>query len=296
LRPNSLSPFYDRLVERQILYPGVIFWQANAEIAQRLLALCEDEDLCNHALVALAWIGDSTVQNAFTLWRDHPPSWVEKLYVPPHRYAEEAGWELTSEGARRDLFSPIAYPLLCSSNAPNVSDLVRVGVPAEEACPWCGQSLIGLLHFNDIGTVFRNQWKGAVRVLTCHVCSCFGHIFSKRNIKSFATWHSMNAKPDYLPPDSSECESFPELPLTMGNETRHFMQTANWFLPDVSFSQVGGLPTWIQNAEYPMCLECSKKMPFIGQISNEDFEEAEGIYYAFYCETCGVTATTYQQS
>jgi len=296
LRPGSLSPFHDRLVQRQILYPGVIFWQANPEIARRLLPLCEEEDLCNHALVALAWIGDLTVQDAFAQWRAHPPRWVEKLYVPPHRYAEEAGWELTPEGGRRDLFSRIAYPLVCPNTTRRVSDLVRVGIPTEDVCPWCAWNLIGMLHFNDIGNVLQNEWKGAVRVLTCHVCSCYGHIFAKRNIKNFATWHSMNAKPEYLPPDSSDWEPFPESPLVMANETRHFMETANWMLPDVSFSQVGGLPTWIQDAEYPTCPECSKKTPFIGQISNEDFEEAEGIYYVFYCQGCGVTATSYQQS
>jgi len=296
LRPGSLLPFHDRLVESQILYPGVIFWQANAETARRLLPLCEEEDLSNHALVSLAWIGDLTVQDAFVRWRDCPPPWVEKLYVPPHRYAEEAGWELTPEGARRNLFLSVAYPLVRPNSTRNVSDLVRVGIPAEDICPWCGRNLIGMLHFNDIGNVLHDQWKGAVRVLTCHVCSCYGHIFAKRNNKNFAKWHSMNAKPDYLPPDSSDWESFPESPLAMATETRHFMETANWLLPDASFSQVGGLPTWIQYSKYPTCPECSKKMRFIGQISNEDFEEAEGIYYAFYCETCGVTATNYQQS
>ncbi len=38
-------------------------------------------------------------------------------------------------------------------------------------------------------------------------------------------------------------------------------------------------------------------MPFIGQISNEDFMDyGEGIYYAFHCADCDVTATRYQQT
>jgi hypothetical protein len=38
-------------------------------------------------------------------------------------------------------------------------------------------------------------------------------------------------------------------------------------------------------------------MPFIGQMSNEDYEKyGEGIYYLFACGRCGVSATNYQQS
>jgi hypothetical protein len=38
-------------------------------------------------------------------------------------------------------------------------------------------------------------------------------------------------------------------------------------------------------------------MPVVGQISNEDFMEyGEGIYYAFRCPRCNVTATCYQQT
>jgi hypothetical protein len=38
-------------------------------------------------------------------------------------------------------------------------------------------------------------------------------------------------------------------------------------------------------------------MKFVGQISNEDFEDlAEGIEYFFVCGGCRVTAASYQQS
>jgi hypothetical protein len=66
---------------------------------------------------------------------------------------------------------------------------------------------------------------------------------------------------------------------------------------EVSGSQVGGHPTWIQDAEYPICPECSKHMKFVGQIDCPDFQEyGEGIYYAFVCEECRIAATHYQQT
>jgi len=63
------------------------------------------------------------------------------------------------------------------------------------------------------------------------------------------------------------------------------------------YSQLGGHPAWVQDAEYPTCANCSKTMPFIGQISCEDVEpNREGIFYAFLCPDCAVTASTYQQT
>ncbi len=85
--------------------------------------------------------------------------------------------------------------------------------------------------------------------------------------------------------------------LVLSGESRHYMESADWLVPGVTFSQVGGLPTWIQDAQYPPCPECNNMMPFVGQLSNEDIEEySEGIYYAFACRTYGIGAVNYQQS
>jgi hypothetical protein len=137
----------------------------------------------------------------------------------------------------------------------------------------------------------------ALRIVTCDVCTCYGHVFCACDSSGQARWHARNRKPRYLPPDASDWDPFPESPLVMSSAPRHLMAAANWLLlPDVRFSQVGGLPTWIQDAEYPTCPECSRRMAFVAQVSNEDFQLAEGIYYAFHCTGCRVGATTYQQS
>jgi hypothetical protein len=57
----------------------------------------------------------------------------------------------------------------------------------------------------------------------------------------------------------------------MATTARHFLESADWLLPGVAFSQAGGLPTWIQDARYPACPDCTETMPFLGQISNADF-------------------------
>jgi hypothetical protein len=63
------------------------------------------------------------------------------------------------------------------------------------------------------------------------------------------------------------------------------------------YSQIGGHPTWVQDAEYPACSNCGKTMPCIGQISCGDVgPRSEGIFYAFLCPDCAMTASTYQQT
>src|ERR1700733_3194097 len=73
--PGSLVPFHPMLVEARVIYPGVIFHGASSEIAQQIIDLCEQEDRHDHALVALAWIGNEVVQTAFSNWRKRPPAW-----------------------------------------------------------------------------------------------------------------------------------------------------------------------------------------------------------------------------
>lgn len=296
--PGSLIPFHRTLLEQGILYPGLMFHGASDVIASKLIGLCEQDDYRDHALNALAWIGDEVVQRAFAEWRRNPPPWVGQLHIPPHRYATEAGWELTEPGNRRDLFSPVARPLIRRQENTGIDGGVKIGVPAGEACEWCSQPMVTLLEYAAIEHVVPSQGVGYVRVVTCHVCTCFGPIFIKSGTDGKATWHQRNEKPAYLPTPSGDSEAFPETPLVMSNETRSPMEAANWgMLPGVTFSQVGGLPTWIQDAAYPECPDCSQKMPFIGQISNEDFiEYGEGIYYAFRCPACKVTGTCYQQT
>jgi hypothetical protein len=297
-QPGSLTPFHKRLVEQRILYPGVIFHGAESRIAADLIALLEDDEHLSHALCAMAWIGDETVQSAFAGWKQQPPGWASKLYVPPDRYAHEASWELTQAGKRRDLFTRAAIPLITPGASESSDSPVQTGIESESSCPWCGRRLIVLLGFENIGTFIPTHGSRRALVLTCDVCTCFGTVFARTNDAGETVWHDANAKPDYLPPDSSDWGAFPKAPLVLSGQTRHYLEAANWsMLPGVAFSQVGGLPTWLQDADFPSCPDCSNTMPFVGQISNEDIMEyGEGIYYCFHCPQCDVTATSYQQT
>jgi len=110
-----------------------------------------------------------------------------------------------------------------------------------------------------------------------------------------ASWHAGNVRPEFLLEEPGE-------PLTVNvrlvlGSPRGLLHAAHQFLP-TSVSQVGGVPGWIQDAEYPRCPDCHETMPCISQVSPADLagEPSEGLYYAFWCSPCRVTATGYQQT
>ena len=301
--PGSLVPFHKEFVQRRKLHPGVLFHGADSTIANEIFNLIDRENevigtvTTNHALTELAWIGDDAVQSAFATWRDKPPLWASTLFVPPHAYAHEAGWELTADGRRRDLYHKTAFPLIRSSEGDD-DDSPRIGIEHPTLCPWCERRLTVLFDIDDM-TVFIPEWHvHCVSVLACDVCSCYGTVFGKIEEGSRPTWHEANEMPDFLSTGCPVWEPFPNRPLVTSGKTRHFLAAANWLTyPSVPASQIGGIPTSLQDAEYPQCPDCQQTMSFVGQISNEDFMEyAEGIYYAFLCTGCGITATNYQQS
>ena len=80
-------------------------------------------------------------------------------------------------------------------------------------------------------------------------------------------------------------------------KARSAFVTAYWSMEHKA-SQIGGLPAWEQDAEYPTCPDCGRTMPFIGQLDNGDFPDGcyEGVYYAFLCARCRTTAVTSQQT
>jgi hypothetical protein len=62
-------------------------------------------------------------------------------------------------------------------------------------------------------------------------------------------------------------------------------------------SQLGGLPSWIQNPDFPVCPRCDTMMCFLGQVdSGNEFPGWEGMLYAFLDLECGIAATCYQQT
>src|SRR5215475_13195171 len=112
LVPNSLNGLHHELMNRNFFYPHVVYLEADEVTTRRLLDRAEkDARNRNHLLCAAAWAGNEVVQKQFATWRVKPPVWRSSLHVSPEKYAQQAGWALTADGARKNLFFEACYTL-----------------------------------------------------------------------------------------------------------------------------------------------------------------------------------------
>lgn len=293
--PGCLTDFQGVLVLKGVSYPAVIYHGASGHVAQRIIGSIDDENR-NLKLLAMAWIGDETVLEAFAAWKKQPPAWVSQLHVPPHAYADEAGWEFV-DGQRRNLVLDKCHPLVLPTDDDAVEGVVSVNVQHEDSCQWCGRQLTTLLDWDlkDDLLRFCDVAGDRLRISTCDVCTCYGMIFTNVDWNGKSEWHVRNQRPEYLPDDSADWDRPTENALRISKRTRTPLESADRNMP-IKFSQVGGYPSWDQDAEFPVCPSCDQKMVFMAQICNGDFEPAEGLYYMFLCRGCQVAATHYQQT
>jgi hypothetical protein len=278
------------------IWPSLAFRRAPADVRDELLTRVEsDANNRNHIILALAWIGDSMVVEQFGKWRNAPPAWRDSLYIPPEDYARSAGWELTPDGKRRDLFFHRCFAL---KNEPSPApELCRAVHERSGNCPWCSSKLTNLFEVALTSLVASSDVASQrpIEVLTCEVCTAFGTIFSNVDRDGRPLWSTDNVRPNYLPDDAASWGRLPSNCLRLA-EPRPATYAADQFLP-TQFSQLGGHPTWIQDEAYPTCLACRQTMMFLAQLDRQDVERyCEGTYYAFVCLNCMTTATSYQQT
>lgn len=284
-------------IAQEVYYPGSMFWSAGESVSEALAQRLEGDRLrLNHILTALAWTGNETAVALFSRWKKHPPRWSADLHVPVQAYTQEGGWQLDSSGNKRELFLRDCFRIKqCLDGEPPVVSSMRV---EGEACRVCSRALIRFFDLDleslQLGSLLG--YASRVPVLVCP--ECFGLMFTEFTTDGRAFWSQYNKTPGHVRRDAeTEAEdSVPRIQLGLWEQTRLPAAAADQCL-EVGSSQVGGLPTWIDDACYPDCPACRQTMMFMAQIGGDDFEDfPEGIQYAFVCQTCHMTATLYQQT
>lgn len=300
------------LIAKGECYPEVIFKYAPNDVRDYLINQINNDSETlnlNHILLALAWIGDEKVVELFSNWKNNPPKWRDKLYIAPEEYSLEAGWEITQAGKRRNLFYEDCYKIEnyddddntdSKNNIDSKTEPVIFLKPKAEKCEWCGKNLTNIFSFDLKNQVCSfidlNEGLDSLDIMTCIFCNCYGYIYSEFDTSGKSKWSDSNIIPQYLYENEDDEFEFPKKTFVISKEKRNPYHSASQFL-ETTFSQIGGCPTWIQDAEYPKCPKCSKYMKFIAQFDWEDVENyGEGIYYAFICSDCNTVATHYQQS
>jgi hypothetical protein len=311
LVPDALRGVHERLAALGVFHPGELFRGAGAEARDRFLArLPEAGEETPLLLSALAWIGDEVVRVRFREWSRTPPLWAVELPIPPEQHALDAAWYLEEDGVRRDLFKDECWALVPPGEAAESPGPVRVGTPHGADCPWCGRPLVTLfdLDLTAPRLAFVGLAGTRLRIATCPHCLPYAApILTEVDGEGQADWSPANEEPSFMPEGVERIEALPAGALVLGERQRTAL-AARPFVHESGASQLGGLPAWLQEAEFPLCPECLRPMPFLAQLQLTDLKDrddlgvpgdpadpVEGMFYAFLCAGCGRAATLFQQ-
>jgi hypothetical protein len=290
---------------------GVLFHRADAGARDRLLAMIDSAPAHAGVVAAFAWVDDDVVRAAFTRWATAPPAWAAEprwqnggwlALFPP-----EAGWTLSDDGGRRALYSWDCLRL--SSNGDGA--VASVGGPDDaQSCPWCENPLTILLDLRvgDPALRFLGINRDRIRIPTCELCGCRTTLYMDIDADGEGSWSQLNVRPERLVLERYDDHMVQGVRKLGKPRLSPFEATAfGWdvFDWDASYSrqggaeessQLGGAPTWIQDAEYPSCPRCDQLMRFIGQVDTSKVAWGEGTIYVFLDADCMMAATSYQQT
>lgn len=278
---------------KDIFYPWSIYRDASPEVRDHLIELLM-QPACpnaNDLLQALAMQGDEGVLEAFCKLEANPLPWRESLYVDPSVYAESGGWTFDAQGSRQDLVHHDCYIML-----PGQPDgAAKVGVPRGEHCPVCGCQLVDILTLdgNEPRLTFLGL-GGVVRIPACPNCASM----CERTLVRYTPGgeSSMELVEPFEEENNVDETALKELTgnsLTLGKQAVAPFYASG--CDDVV--SIGGMPDWVQDAQYETCPDCGKKMRYIAGLPWDVLMAGmEGTLFVEICTDCRVIAMIHQQT
>lgn len=294
-RPLS-QDIHRELVRLECYWPSCLYRDATESITEILLEKIDEETErpnLSILLSAISWTRNEAALKAFAEWERTTPGWSDQLFVPPKDYLPYAGLSLNTEGKFESLVSETCFRVTIADDSGDESMDCRT--EADMKCPACGGDLCWLFDFTQLSQaahekVFAGVFASApLRILCCLFCGCYENNFSRFAPEGDAVWLSPQQRLEF----EGSGEASPVARRLSLTATSPYAGSEPFALQDAS--SIGGMPSWVQDAEYPSCLECGDLMRFFAQHDNGAVGE-EGLYFAFFCESCSVACVHYQQT
>lgn len=178
------------------------------------------------------------------------------------------------------------------------------GGKTDAPCGRCGGEVAIFLRFREAPPGFAVS----ARPLTLVVCvACLTDYGGGPMVPLF--YDHRDGEPVTLNPTGQQrtpAYRWPPMPVS---RMRASPTPPRWDVQDVALAnsrenlhRLGGRPSWVQEADYPDCPICAKRMPFLAQLSSElpagpgtvSGLNEDGLTYFFWCEECQVSAVTEQ--
>ncbi len=286
--------FAEIALKQGMFHPATLYKDASPQVCDKLIARLEEEQTdtlnINGILLALATIGDEVVLDAFKRWEENPPTWREKLYVGPSSYAMEGGWCI-EDGKKKELAYDISFALEekeKGSNEQNSNEQNVYGGPSSDRCPHCGSKYVDMLVLDgrDSRLSFLGI-DGTIKIKTCEACLPWAeYIFCK---------YEEDGESKVIGHESGEGN---EIDDEDWNMDKCFVLSkkpvAKHYCTEWEGSAIGGVPKYVNDANYATCPECGKTMKHLAQLGGN--YTSYGNIYVQICRKCKTAATSYQQS
>lgn len=281
-------------LEQRIFSPESLYKDADELVRDRLIAMLDNEETentldINGILVALAEIADEEVVKVFKRWEENPPKWREKLYAGPKTYALEGNWCI-EDGEKKSLIFDKCFAIVKDEDVKDLHSNLYGG-PVEERCPHCDSQYVNLLKIDGEYRQLQGFGiKGKLSVTTCMSCLPYGDfIFSKYDEEgnSKVVYHESGYGDEIDDEDQTLAE---EHCFILSEKPAAMRYCSKW----EDSSAIGGVPQFINDANYPACPECGKMMKHLALLG-EEYTQYGNIYVQV-CQDCRIAATSYQQT
>ena len=197
LVPGSLAEIYPQILHRDLFEWEKLFLGAGPDICEAIVQRLKREQDGTKKLLyieALAWAGTEFAQQILAEMTS------QTIQVGSEKILTEeiipcAGWELTEDGERRDLY----FQESCA--------LEFVETPHSnfhtESCPWCGQRLLLPFRFDlsDPRLAFLDMEGNQLHIATCANCVNLSAIYMHLDTHGKAKWSTSNTRPDIVRDD-----------------------------------------------------------------------------------------------
>lgn len=265
-----------------------LFRAAGSQTETELLAMLEKKDRPELVMGALAWIDSEEITARFARWKREETVALLDLYM------FNAGWELDGNDQKRWLFTKSCFGLKAASNQiESSSSSSSSSLINDEKCRWCDRPLYSLSDFPTIYLEKIFNVASPTRTLSipfCMYCTLFEPVpmslkpssEGKVDFSSRIAAGKRMEQPNYKLETSGGI-----LHLQIAGSMRDCFSAVDSGR-SYNLSQIGGFPTWPQDANFPHCVECGQTMLFFMQVESMDFAvlQYEGVYHFFVCQGC----------
>lgn len=315
--PTALGPHLATLGDQDDLYRSAFAWRASDQgdadaLAEAVAAACEQAD-CerlvetgNVAAIRRAYEQLSpegrTDLACWALMHDVElaDGDARALTLGPCHHLQFEAKRARDVGPVDELRS--LHPTLRLSSSNDIAGLA--GGKTEAACGLCSGEVAVFVRLDGPPPGFAVS----ARPLTLAVCVACLTDYGGAPIVPLFYDHTSGA-PVTLNPTSQQRTPEYRWPPMPVSRMRASPTPPRWQVQDVMLAnsrenlhRLGGRPTWVQEADYPDCPTCAKRMPFLAQLSYElpvapgcdSGLNEEGLTYFFWCDDCQVSAVTEQ--